>query len=189
MSIYIIRSKEPSLHDIYIGSCEDMRSRVRVHKYNCYNENSHRHNLKVYQYIRANGGWENWEMVQIGSVWNKATKPLFQIEQDYIDNYKPSLNCKRAYRSEEYIKEYKKQNIKQWREKNKDHTLKYDKEYYQKNRDHRLEHAKEHYEKNKDRIREERGEKFNCECGAIYVKRNKARHYKTKKHKSFIENN
>jgi hypothetical protein len=144
MSIYIIRSKEPSLHDFYIGSTENMRDRGYQHKTNCKNEKRPHYNAKVYKFIRANGGWDNFQMVKIASVWGKATKSLFQIEQDYKDQYNPTLNTLRAYNSEEYTKEYRK-------------------------------------EKNKEKIK--------CECGSTFRRDKKARHLRTNKHKSFIENN
>ena len=187
MSIYIIKSKEQSLHDFYIGSTEDMRNRKHKHKYDCYSKNGPKYNYKLYKFIRANGGWENFEMIQIASVWDKATKTLFQIEQDYIDQYKPNLNTLRAYRSEECDKQHRENNkeyYKEWRDKNKEYHKEYKKEHYEKNKDRILEKCKEYYHKNKDRI----SEKFTCECGGKYTRSHKSRHFKTKLHKSFIEN-
>lgn len=204
MSVYIIRSKDLSLHDIYIGSTKNMRKREITHKTNCYNENSRDYNIKVYKFIRDNGGWDNWEMVKIASVWYKATKSLKQIEQDYIDKYKPKLNSNRAYRSEEYYKEYKKQKVKEWFENNREYHIKYQneyreknkevlkekkKEYYHKNIDRLTEYLKEWREKNKEVLKEKNYEKFTCECGGRYIKQNEARHLRSNKHKSFIENN
>ena len=211
-SIYIIKSIEPSLHDFYIGSCKDMKRRMIGHKSHCYNEKRREYNYKLYQFIRANGGWDNWEMVQIGYVWNKATKPLFQIEQDYIDQYKPTLNGQRAYSSEEQRKEYNKNLKKQHREKNrkpkkeitieeieqrklrrkeyfnnrKDIKREYDKNYRIKNIDNKKEYHKKWYENNKDKISEMNKEKFTCECGSILRIDKKTRHLKTKKHQDYI---
>jgi hypothetical protein len=128
------------------------------------------YNIKVYKFIRSNGGWENWEMVKIASVWDKSTKSLFQIEEDYKNQYKPTLNTFRAYITEEQKKEY-------------------EKEYYQNNIEHKLKYHKERYEKNKDRILEKQKEKFTCDCGSTLRKIDRTKHYKSKKHKSFIENN
>ena len=157
MSIYMIRPNEPSLHDFYIGSCEDFITRMAKHKYNCNNENSRHYNVKVYQHMRANGGWDAWKMIKIASVWKKATKPLFQIEQDYIDTYKPSLNCKRAYQTKEQLKEQKKENDREYREKNR------------------------------DILREKAREKFTCECGTTLRKSDKARHNRSIKHQNYIQ--
>ena len=147
-SIYIIKSIEPSLHDIYVGSCKDMRSRMSKHKTRCCNENDPKHHYKVYQFIRANGGWGNFVMEEIE---NCNTERLYQMEQEYIDKYNPSLNSQRAYNTEEYNKEYNKERCKKWYENNK----------------------------------EKQNEKFTCECGSIYTRTHKARHFKTKKHQNF----
>jgi len=45
---------------------------------------------------------------------------------------------------------------------------------------------KEYYETNKDRIKEYREQKYICECGGRFTIQNRAQHYKTKKHISFI---
>ena len=123
MSIYMIKSKEPSLHDFYIGSCDDMRDRMYKHKSRCNNENNPAYNQKKYKFIRANGGWDAWQMVEIGCVWKKATKPLFEIEQDYMDMWCPTLNSNRASTGKprkEYMKEYLKEYKKKYYNKNKD---------------------------------------------------------------------
>ena len=188
MSVYIIRSKDLSLKEFYIGSCEDMGKREQHHKSRCNNENSPKYYYKVYQHIRANGGWDAWQMVEIACVWHKSTKPLFQIEQDYIDSYKSTLNSYRAYTSKEQRKEQKNKNARKYREKNRKMINGRMKEYYQKNRDVRIDRAKEYYENNKEDILEKAKEKFICECGGKYTYKNKTKHINTNKHKSFVEN-
>ena len=47
---------------------------------------------------------------------------------------------------------------------------------------------KEYYEKNKESINKKQNEKFNCECGGKYTKRNKTTHYKSKLHNNYINN-
>jgi len=186
MSIYIIRSKDLSLHDCYIGSCKDIYNRRKVHKYNCYNENTRSYNFKLYQFIRANGGWSNFTMEELCKC---DVERLSQVEQYYIDKFNPSLNSQRAYNSDEYTKEYKKDYNKEYWIKNKDVILEKQKEYQINNRDRILERKKDYYENNKDIILEKLREKFTCECGGRYVRGNKARHLRTIKHHDYINNN
>lgn len=187
MSIYIIRSKDLSLHDCYIGGTENMRDRMYQHKTNCNNENRHHYNYKVYQHIRKHGGWDNWEMVEIACVWKNATKPLFEIEQDYIDMWKSTLNCKRAYQTKQQRKEQKKKCDRQYRENNKEYYKEYQREYRENNRDILSEKDREYYQNNKDIISEKKKEKFDCECGSTVRKSDKARHLKTNKHQNYIQ--
>ena len=212
MSIYMILPKDlscddvlkkPSLHQFYIGSCEDFIKRMQRHKTNCYNKNSSHYTAKVYKVIRANGGFENWKMVEIGCVWGKATKTLFQIEQDYMDIYKPTLNSQRAYLTEEqkieqrkkcdreyHIKNREKHKIyqKEYRDKNKEVLKEKNKEYSDKNRDIIRKRTKEYRDKNKEVLKEKNKEKINCECGSTFRRDKKARHLRSNKHKSFVEN-
>ena len=186
MSVYIIRCRNLAVQDCYIGSTEDVRMRRMQHKSSCNNENSKNYNLKVYQFIRANGGWDNFEMVQIGSVWNKATKSLVEIEQDYIDTYKSNLNCKRAYTSEEQKKEYNNQQKKEYYQKNKNKICELMKVYRHKNKNKISEKFKAYRINNRYKISERKKVKFTCECGSTLRKEDKARHFKSIKHKSFV---
>jgi hypothetical protein len=83
---------------------------------------------------------------------------LFQVEQEYIDKYKPSLNEQRAYRSEEQKKEYERKHNKEYRKNNKDITKK-------------NEYNREYQKNNKDIINEKRNKKINCNCGGRYTRK------------------
>ena len=58
------------------------------------------------------------------------------------------------------------------------------KEYYDDNKEHFAEYKKKYYADNK----EEDTKKHDCVCGLSYSKHHKARHEKSIKHKSYIEN-
>ena len=51
--------------NIYIGSTTDFIRRKNNHKSNCCSEKSKEYNEKKYQYIRNNGGWGEWNMIEI----------------------------------------------------------------------------------------------------------------------------
>ena len=46
---------------------------------------------------------------------------------------------------------------------------------------------KEYYQDNREQILEHKKQKHNCECGGKFTNEHKARHFKTKKHKDYIE--
>jgi hypothetical protein len=183
MSIYIIRSKDLSLHDCYVGSCDDIRRRRREHKYDCNNDNR-RHNYKLYQFIRANGGWDNWEMVEICKCENDK---LREMEQYHIDFIKPSLNSYNAYRSEELNKQLRKEWDIEYRRKNKEHIKEYAKEWRENNKDTIKKKKKEYWTNNKYKIKEKQNEKFECECGGKYTRSNNVVHKRTIKHQNYIQ--
>jgi len=125
MSIYIIRHKESD--NCYIGSTKNMKNRIKDHKLSVVNENMSNYNHPVYQFIRENGGWDNFDMVEICKC---EEDKLREMEQYHIDFIKPSLNCKRAYGFDyERRKIYKKKNDREYLEKNRENINNRHKKY------------------------------------------------------------
>jgi hypothetical protein len=65
MCIYKIVCNDCNVKDLYIGSTTDITKRRSRHKFNCINPNSKVYSLKIYETIRNNGGWDNWNVVVI----------------------------------------------------------------------------------------------------------------------------
>ena len=65
--VYKLVCKDVNVTEVYVGSSTSLRNRRYAHKSCCTRENSKQHNLRVYQYIRANGGW-NWNLLVIERV-------------------------------------------------------------------------------------------------------------------------
>jgi len=59
------------------------------------------------------------------------------------------------------------------------------KQYNEKNRDYINRRQRIYRQKNKDAIRRRRCQKVECDCGGKYTLRDKAKHLKSKKHKTF----
>lgn len=87
--IYKIHCKNPIITDTYIGHTVDFTSRKKQHKYACDNENIQ---CKLYKTIRANGGWDNWEMVILNTYNCKNCLEARIKEQEHFEEFKPSLN-------------------------------------------------------------------------------------------------
>jgi len=139
----------------YIGSTANWKARNHQHKSECNNENSKEYNSKKYQIIRANGGWCNFKMVQLGTREQLNKRQAEQIEEEYRVELKANMNSIRSYLTEEQKKE---------------HQQKYNEE----NRDKLL--------KQKQKYREENNVKVKCECGCEVSKLNLSTHKKTPKH-------
>lgn len=125
--IYKIYCKDENIKDFYIGSSKDLYDRMRVHKSMCYNENVSGYSLKIYEFIRENGDWKNFDVEIVEYYPCKNEKELKQREQYYIKKYEPTLNCFNAYRTQEEKKEKKKL----WKksEKGKEYQRKYTKNF------------------------------------------------------------
>jgi predicted GIY-YIG superfamily endonuclease len=63
--IYKLCCKDPEITEIYVGSTTNFYRRKQKHKSTCNNSNDKGYNLNIYQFIRDNGGWENWQMVEV----------------------------------------------------------------------------------------------------------------------------
>ena len=153
--------------NIYIGSTCDVIKRRYQHKTSCNNENDHNYNYPVYQYIRDNGGWNEWIIIKIHEYKCSSKSELEIEERRMIDILKPKLNKIIPTRSD-----------KEWRESNKEKLAEYKKGWCEDNRMIILEKKKEYYEKNKEII----NEKCKCDiCGLEINKGNLQRHKRTNK--------
>ena len=152
---------------VYVGSTQNIRCRKNHHKSICNNENDKKYNRKIYQTIRANGGWEKWRMVCIHEQECETKTQAVIIEERYRQELNANMNSQRCYRTEEQNKEY----MKEYNKERKEETKEYNKEYY---------------ENNKEEIKEKTSKKYTCACGSELRWDYKAKHEKTKKHKEFL---
>ena len=195
--IYKLCSNDASITDIYIGSTTNFVKRKQKHKHSCYTTNTNKRNLNVYQFIRANGGWESWNMVEIERYNAIDKRNLLTRERYWLENLKATLNSyvptrtKKEYYIDnkteilEKCKQYHIENIehrKQYRIDNKDEILEKDKQYRIDNKDELAKRQRQYYSNNKTEILEKSKQTIACVCGIIIDKSHSARHMKTKKY-------
>lgn len=140
----------------YIGSTKDFKQRKKGHKSICNNFNDKRHNFKVYQMIRENGGWDKCEMIPIEVCECEDKLQAHIREEELRKEYNAEMNTKKAYSTIEEKKEYEK------------------------------EYKKENHILNKELFSQQKKEKYTCDCGSIIRIADKSRHLKTKKHQDYI---
>jgi len=216
--IYKIVPLNESLNFCYIGSSTDLNLRIKNHSSNCKNVNSAAYNRVLYKTIRENGGWSNWELIQLENYPCNNDNEARKREHFYMKNLNANLNCIRAYRTEEEKLEQQKSDYRteeQLKEKSKKyyHSHKEDcneksKIYYNNNKEYFEKKRKEYYALHKEELNAKRNEKnkemkkfnkdnnivnisekINCICGAIILKRCKSRHEKTTSHVNYINKN
>ena len=88
--IYKIVCKDTCITDLYIGHTTDFVQRKKSHKYNS-NCNYDNHS-KLYNVIRANSGWDNWDMLMLEFFKCNNSIEARQKEQEYYERLKPTLN-------------------------------------------------------------------------------------------------
>lgn len=173
--------------NIYIGSTSNFKNRKCNHKNNCINEKKLEYNFPVYQFIRDNGGWNEWVMIAIEQYSCNNKKELETRERYHIDLLRPTLNkqiptrTKKQYAENnkeklaEYRKEWRENNkekINEWREANKEKIKEQYKQYRENNKEKRKEQYKQWYEANKEKQKEkEICDHCGCEITKVYLKR------------------
>jgi hypothetical protein len=166
--IYKIVCNDETVTDVYVGSTTNFKSRISCHKSKCINN----YNRKIYNLINANGGWDNWTMVEVEKYSCNDFQECRKRELEIFNQLKANLNTCKPYDTD-YIHSTKnkewyslnKDKVKQWYDDNKilkkaiaDITIllieptsaEKRKEKYYENREAALRDAKTYYNKNKD---------------------------------------
>jgi hypothetical protein len=155
--------------------------------------NSKEYNYYVYQFIRDNGGFDNWDMVEIERVNTIDKSDLHKRERFWIDELKSTLNKQLPTRTK---KEYEIDNHEKIKEQKKGYRIdnhekinEQQREIYQNNKEKINEQNKQWRDNNKEKIKEQKKQPIECQCGCMITKSNLPQHKKTQKHKLFIELN
>jgi len=147
--IYKLCCKDPLITDIYIGHTTNFTQRKNSHKTSCSNENDKKYNQYVYEFIRNNGGWENWTILQIENIKCKDKREAEATEHHWINSLHATLNSNKPYaKCKEEPKLYKQI----WYEDNKDNILQKAKEHYEENKESKLDYQKQYAEQHKEQI-------------------------------------
>jgi len=112
---------------------------------------------KLYQCIRDNGGFENWDMVEVEKYEATDKQDLHKRERYWIETLKSSLNRVIPTQGR--------------------------KEHYQVHKERINDISRQYYVTNNAKY----GIKVTCECGTIINNSSLCRHKKTKKHLDLME--
>jgi hypothetical protein len=151
--MYKVCPKNKELNFCYIGQTANFENRKRQHIKNttCETDKKHYH-LKHYQTIRENGGWDEWEMIELEK-FNGKTKVEARIrEQELIKEHNANLNMLSAYITEEERKATKKKCTEKFREENKEYLAEQTKKYKEEHKEVIAQQMKKYREENKDAI-------------------------------------
>ena len=174
--IYKIVCKDPTITHCYVGHTTDFTNRKNKHKYNCNKPECKHYNIFVYKTIRENGGWSNFEMLEIEKYNCKDSTEASLRERFWLETLNADLNKQVPSRSQ---KEYK--------IVNKEIIIEYHKNYHINNKDKLIERSKQYYENNKEKILKHNLTKIECECGCNLRKSDLPRHKRTKKHINLMQ--
>lgn len=146
--MYKLVPKNLDLEYIYIGHTTNFRNRKYLHKNACININNKSYNFKVYKMIRDNGGWYEWDMIEIEKYPCADGNEARKRERELMELNKCNLNSNKAFLTPEESTIYK---------------VQYDKEYkpiyYLNNKTYMRAQQKEYYNLNKNTLNTKRKEK------------------------------
>jgi hypothetical protein len=191
MIIYKICCKDLNITDIYIGHTCNLVKRRWDHKTKCNSEKNKDYNKKTYQFIRANGGWDNWSVIEVDKCPCLDFEEALKIERYYIEKLNATLNMNLPIRNKkEYYNnniDYIKEQRKKYRDTIKDIINEKAKEYRITHKEEILEKNRIRYEINKESVCSKKREKITCECGCVVARGNIPEHKRTQKHIKLME--
>lgn len=202
--IYTIRSHQTD--DVYYGSTtQPLSKRLSKHKSN-YNgwkkgKNNYVTSFKIIEYddcyielyenypceskielhrregeiIRANNDAVN------RCIAGRTYKEYYHDNKDKMKEYNGNSYKKHSEKRKAYQKEY---NI-----NNSDKVKQRNAKYYNEHKEDNKKRRAKYWQENKDRFEKTRSEKFDCPCGGKYSYTSKTKHFRTEKHKAYLEAN
>ena len=154
--IYKLCCKNPEIEEFYIGSTTNITKRKHDHKKCCINPKDKEYNHYKYQFIRDNGGWDNFTLIPIHDFSCNSKLEQHKIEREYIERLKPALNKTIPARHQTG-------------------------DIYDRN-----EYNRGYYKDNKERFRLKQCQIIKCICGRELTVHHIARHTRTKQHQEYI---
>jgi hypothetical protein len=115
--------KDKNILNTYVGLTINFEKRKRTHELNVNNLKKG----KLYDVIRGNGGWENWDMVIIEKCCCNNRKEAGIREKYWYETLNADLN-----------KNYPSRNCYEWYEANKERLLEIQKGWNEKKKEERL---------------------------------------------------
>lgn len=155
--IYEIICNDETITDCYVGSTTDYSHRCGEHKNNCNDITCKDANYKVYNFIRSNGGWDNWTILEIEKYPCLNNDQARERERYYYDMRNSTLNSQRPFITDEERAEDARERVRinrlenpvymvQWRIDNRDNVKKYRQQYRIDNAEKIKKYNEEHRE-------------------------------------------
>lgn len=159
--IYKIYCLTESINDIYVGHTTNLDSRKTEHKYAYHNESYKSYNIKVYNFIRSNGGWEKWAFEEIEKYPCNSKQEAcvrehfwyFELKST-LNDLSPILDQEKILKREKAIKEKAAEIAKQNAEERKAARRKYLEDNKEEIKKHKKDVRADYSKRNRLRINE-----------------------------------
>jgi hypothetical protein len=175
--IYKLCCLDVNVKEIYIGSSTNFKQRKKNHKSGCNNEKNKSYNSYKYKFIRDNGGWSNWTMIELYKYPCNDKRELECEENRVMIELQSQLNSNKAYLTEEERLEYQKHYDLDHKEK----ITEYQNQYYLDHKEKLVEYQKQYDIDHKEIKKMKMREKIVCgNCGVMVSRGSIASHKKRK---------
>ena len=98
---YKIVCKDLQIEKCYVGHTTNFTKRKNTHKYNCNNISNKNSNAYLYQFMRENGGFNNFEMVLLETLDCNSRLEALRKERQYIEELNATLNQIRPHATDD----------------------------------------------------------------------------------------
>jgi hypothetical protein len=153
-TIYKLCCNDLTVKDIYVGHTTNFTKRKANHKRSINTPTDSEHNTYKYNFIRNNGGWNNWSMIEIIKMVCTGVNDACRVERQYIEQLNATLNKNRPIITPTEKAEREKEWNKEYYHENKEKLNGLHREYYQENKEKISESRKEYYQENKEKIKD-----------------------------------
>ena len=112
--IYKIICKDMNIKDVYVGHTTNFIQRKNSHKQD---SNSNTYSTKIYDTINKNGGWKNWDMIEIEKYPCKDGNEAKARERYWFEQLNSSLNASLTIIFEDEVQDKIKEKSRKYRER------------------------------------------------------------------------
>jgi hypothetical protein len=181
---YKLICKDVDVTEMYVGHTTNFSTRKKQHRICATNPQGKFLNLRVYNYINDNGGWDNFDMILIARLKCEDKLEALKIERSYIEELRATLNKVIPSRTQQEWTNDNIEKVRQYKEKyeNKEQRSQRHEKEYSEHREEVIEKAKQYYKDNLGKCKAWKNGKTMCDCGKEYTNANKARHAISKFH-------
>ena len=173
ITFYKLRHATDATKECYVGSTNNFPRRKISHKSDCNNSNSDKHNIKVYRYIRANDGYDNWMFDILEQTLSMSKRDKYIREGELKNQHNATLNDQEPGALFSIGRtEYNRRWNRKYKNEHKEETSQYNKQYSSVNR-----------ERIRENTKQRQSEVHVCDkCGKLQRgKDNNSRHQRSKK--------
>ena len=101
ITFYNIVCNDANIIDIFVGHTHNVSKRIETIGAECSRMNCSSYNTPINQFIRGNGGWDNFKLVVIGIVSCHTLLEVLQHKRIHIKTHNANLNTVVPTRTQE----------------------------------------------------------------------------------------